>query len=99
MAQAILDPAHAVEYEGIFRRQLERLLDVIACLDQSVGAIGQGVAQRVVRLRIVGLEDNQSPQIDLDEIDAVDFLGSQRNVVEQLGLVRLDVECFSENVE
>ena len=87
-AQAELDPAQAVGDEGVARRELKCALDELLGFGQAHTALSQRVAQRVVRVRVVGLHGNDPPQQPLGIIRAVEFLGHHGLFVEQIRLVR-----------
>src|SRR5499426_327844 len=76
-------PAHAVDDEGIVGCEFQRALDEIFRLVEPLVAVGERIAERVVRVRVIGLDLNQLAQARLEQIDAVEFLGEHRVVVEE----------------
>ena len=83
-----MHPAHRVEDVGVVGRDLQRAGDQILGLAETFVAIGEGVAERVVRLRVVGPQRHQPPQMRLHDFDAIDLLRRHRRVVQQRGVVR-----------
>ncbi len=78
VTQPVLDPAHAVEYGGIFGQQDQRLLDLAQRFLVAVGAIRQGVAERIERLAVLGVAGENGAQIPFQHVNAVEPLGYQR---------------------
>jgi hypothetical protein len=66
-----------------------RALDQLLGLGQALVALGEGIAERVVGMGMVGLERDQLAQIGLQHVVLADLLGEQRRFVEQFGLLRL----------
>src|SRR5262245_15159255 len=56
---AVENPAHAVEYEGIVRGELQRGFDQLVRLFYAQVAVGEAVAERVVGVRVIGTDLDQ----------------------------------------
>ena len=68
-------PPHAVENEGVRRRERVRLFDELQAFGRALGAVDQRVAQRVQRLRIlrVELDDAFQPRLGFIDVNPVLF--------------------------
>src|SRR6185312_9104879 len=77
-------PAHAVEDERVVWRDLERALDQRVALVEALRAVDERVAERVERLRVVGLQLDEALQLRLGLVDLVELLGDHRIVVQEL---------------
>ena len=60
VAELELDPAQAVGDEGVTGRELQRTHDQGARFGQTHAAFSKRIAQRVVRVGVVGLERDDS---------------------------------------
>ena len=99
VALAVKHPAQAVDDEVVLGRELERLLDQLARLGQARIALGERVAERVVGVRVVGLDPDQLAQVRLEQVEALELLRGEREVVEQLGLLGLLAERVAQQRE
>ena len=99
VAFAVEHPAQAVDDEVVLGRELERLLDQLARLGQAQVALGERIAERVVGVRVIGLDLDQLAQVRLEQVEALELLRGEREVVQQVGLVGLLVERLGEQLE
>ena len=99
VAHAVQHPAQRVDDEIVRGRYLERLLDQLLRLGQARVAFRERVAERVVGVRVIGLHLDQPLQVGLEHVEAVQLLGGERVVVQQVGLVGALGERLAEQVE
>jgi len=95
-APPVQHPAHAVDDERIFGGELERLLDQVLRLGQALVAVGEGITERVVGVRILGPYLDQLAQEDSRMSTRSTFSASMGIVVEQLGIVRSAIERLAD---
>src|SRR5438552_1122326 len=88
LAHPVQHPSHAVDDERILGSELQRLFDQLARLGQPLIAVGKGITERVVGMRMLGPYLDQLAQGSLKDIHSLDLLREHCVVVEQLGIVR-----------
>ncbi|EDT03046.1 hypothetical protein BamIOP4010DRAFT_3457 [Burkholderia ambifaria IOP40-10] len=96
VAHPVLHPAEAVHDVRVVRRERQCLVDQLAGLRQALIAIGQRIAERVVRLRVVGLRADQLAQLLFHRRVVTGFFGRHRVVVAQVGIVREVLDRLAE---
>src|SRR5207249_3570015 len=99
IALAVKHPAQAVDGEIVLRRELERFFAQLSGLGQPRVALGERVAERVVGVRVLGLHLDQLAQVRFHLLVALELLGGQRHVVEQVGLLGILLERLAEQLE
>src|ERR1041385_280076 len=66
---------------------------------RRVFALGEGIAERVVGGRMVGTHLDQLAQVRLEDVEAIELLGGERVVVQQLGLLGILLQRIGEKLE
>ncbi len=87
VAQAVLDPAKAVGDRRLAGAEFQCLLDQGPGLRQAHVALGQRVAECVVRLLVIGLDLDHTAQQPLHVGQAIELLGHHRLLVHQVDVV------------
>ena len=82
--QAEVDPAQAVLDVRVARVELVGLLDEGKGFGQALVVIGQGVAQGVVGVAVIGAQLDEAAKVLFQDIQAADLLGGDGTVVEQV---------------
>src|SRR6266571_7349988 len=99
LAHPVQHPSHAVDDERILGGKLQRLFDQHARLGQALIAVGEGIAERIVGVRMLGPYLDQLAKGGLENIHAFYFLREHGVVVEELGIVRNPVERPLDQIE
>src|SRR5436309_159316 len=99
VAHPVQHPSHAVDDERILGGELQRLFDQPARLGQSLIAVGERIAERIVGVRVLGPYLDQLAKGRLENIHPLDFLREHGVVVEQLGVVRNPIERLPDQIE
>ncbi len=82
---------------GSSRRKLVRALDQREAFVGARRAIDERVAERVQRLRVVGLQLDEPLQPRFGFVDLVELLGDHREVVDQVRRVRMVLQPLREH--
>jgi len=99
LALSIQDPTHAVDDVIILRRELERLFDQLLRLVEPLVAVRERVTKGVIRVRVVGLDEDDFAQARLQDVHSIELLGEHRIVVQQVRIVGHLVEPLLDDFE
>ena len=75
------------------------MLDIAQRFLVAVGAIRQGVAERIERLAVLGVAGENGAQIPFQHVNAVEPLGHQRPGVQEILVVGVQSQCPVQRIE
>ena len=84
----VMYPAQTVQDERIPRQQRQCLFDQLQCFGQSIGFVCEGVAQRIVGMRIIGIDLDEPAHVLLMFFHTIHDRSHQSPGVKQVRVIR-----------